>query len=80
MKEGAIDLVSVSSSVPAGVAKKLETVKAGSRPGPTRSGRGPIVDQDGKTVLKAGETADDKFLHGINFYVQGCAGEIAVVQ
>jgi basic membrane protein A len=27
-------------------------------------------------VLKAGEVADDKFLHGINFYVKGVKGKL----
>ena len=27
-------------------------------------------------MLKAGETADDKFLHGINFYVKGVQGKL----
>jgi basic membrane protein A len=62
--------------VPPGVAKKLDTVKAGLKAGTYAVWKGPIVDQDGKTVLKAGETADDKFLHGINFYVQGVQGKL----
>jgi simple sugar transport system substrate-binding protein len=33
------------------------------------------MDQSGKMLLKAGETADDKFLHGINFYVKGVKGK-----
>jgi simple sugar transport system substrate-binding protein len=76
VKEGAIDLVSVSPAVPAALKKKLETVKAGLKSGSYAIWKGPIVDQDGKTVLKAGETADDKFLHGINFYVSGVQGKL----
>jgi basic membrane protein A len=76
VKEGAIDLVSVSASVPGDVTKKLATVKAGLKAGSYAVWKGPIVDQDGKMVLKAGETADDKFLHGINFYVQGVQGKL----
>jgi basic membrane protein A len=76
VKEGAIDLVSVSSDVPAPLKAKLATVKAGLAAGTYAIWKGPIVDQDGKTVLKAGATADDKFLHGINFYVQGVQGKL----
>jgi simple sugar transport system substrate-binding protein len=76
VKEGAIDLVSVSDKVPAPVKKKLETVKAGLADGTFAIWKGPIADQSGKMVLKAGETADDKFLHGINFYVKGVQGKL----
>jgi basic membrane protein A and related proteins len=76
VKEGAIDLVSVASDVPAPLKKNLDDVKAGLKSGSYSIWKGPIVDQDGKTVLKAGETADDKFLHGINFYVKGVQGKL----
>ncbi|MES1209311.1 MAG: BMP family ABC transporter substrate-binding protein, partial [Pseudomonadota bacterium] len=76
VKEGAIDLVSVPASVPAGVKKKLDAVKAGLKSGSYAIWKGPILDQDGKTVLAAGQTGDDKFLHGINFYVKGVQGTL----
>jgi basic membrane protein A and related proteins len=76
VKEGAIDLVSVSDKVPAPVKKKLDTVKAGLADGTFAIWKGPIADQSGKMLLKAGETADDKFLHGINFYVKGVQGKL----
>jgi basic membrane protein A len=78
VKDGAIDLVSISADVPAAVKKKLEDVKAGLKGGTYAIWKGPIADQEGKVVLKAGETADDKFLHGINFYVKGVQGKLPV--
>jgi simple sugar transport system substrate-binding protein len=76
VKDGTIDLVSVSSSVPADLKKKVDTVKAGLKTGSYAIWKGPIVDQGGKTILKAGEVGDDKFLHGINFYVKGVQGQL----
>jgi simple sugar transport system substrate-binding protein len=38
--------------------------------------KGPIADQSGKELLKAGEVADDKFLHGVSFYVKGVQGSL----
>jgi basic membrane protein A len=76
VKEGAIDLVSLADSVPAAAKAKLETVKAGLKDGTFAVWKGPIVDSTGKEVLKAGESADDKFLHGINFYVKGVQGKV----
>ena len=76
VKEGAIDLVSLSSAVPDSVKQKLDKVKAGLKDGSFSIWKGPVADQSGKMVLKAGEVADDKFLHGINFYVKGVKGKL----
>jgi basic membrane protein A and related proteins len=76
VKEGAIDLVSLSDSVPAETKQRIETVKAGLKDGTFVIWKGSITDATGKEVLKAGESADDKFLHGINFYVKGVQGKL----
>jgi simple sugar transport system substrate-binding protein len=34
------------------------------------------VDNAGKSVLEKDAAADDKFLTGINFYVQGVEGKV----
>jgi basic membrane protein A and related proteins len=76
MKEGAIDLVAVSDKVPAEIKAKLESVKAGLKDGSFSIWKGPIFDQDGKEVVKAGEVAETKFLLGVNFYVKGVDGKL----
>jgi simple sugar transport system substrate-binding protein len=76
VKEGAIDVVSLSSKIPEEAKSKLMSVKTGLRDGSFAIWKGPIVDASGKEVLKAGEVADDKFLHGINFYVKGVKGKL----
>jgi basic membrane protein A len=75
VKEGAIDLASIADSVPAAAKEKIATIKSGLKDGSFAIWAGPIVDQSGKELLKAGETADDKFLHGITFYVKGVQGK-----
>jgi simple sugar transport system substrate-binding protein len=75
VKEGAIDLVSLSDAVPAPARAKLDAVKAGLKDGSFVIWKGPISDSTGKEVLKAGDAADDKFLHGISFYVKGVQGK-----
>ncbi len=75
VKEGAIDLASLSDVVPAEVKARIATVKAGLKDGSFAIWKGPILDQSGKEMLKAGEAADDKFLHGITFYVKGVQGK-----
>jgi basic membrane protein A len=75
VKEGAIDLVSISDKVPEVLKQKVEAVKKGLRDGTFAIWKGPVADQDGKELLKANQIADDKFLHGINFYVKGVKGK-----
>jgi basic membrane protein A and related proteins len=76
VKEGAIDIVSISDKVPAELKAKVETVKAGLKDGSFVIWKGPIVGQDGKEVVKKDESADDKFMSGINFYVKGVDGKV----
>jgi basic membrane protein A len=76
VKEGAIDLVSIADVVPADLKAKAEGVKAGLKDGSFVIWKGPILAQDGKELVKAGETADDKFLGGLKTYVKGVEGSV----
>ena len=76
VKEGAIDIVSISDKVPADVKAQVAKVKAGLKDGSLAIWKGPIQAQDGKEILKAGAVADDKFMSGINFYVKGVEGKV----
>jgi basic membrane protein A and related proteins len=76
VKEGAIDLVSLSDKIPAATKAKVEQVKQGLKDGSFSIWKGSIVDQAGKELIKAGEVAEPKFLLGINFYVKGVEGKV----
>jgi basic membrane protein A len=76
VKEGAIDIVSVSDKVPAELKAKVDAVKSGLKDGSYVIWKGPIVSNDGKEVLKKDEVADDKFLGGVNFFVKGVEGKV----
>ena len=76
VKEGAIDIVSISDKVPADIKAKVETVKAGLKDGSFVIWKGPIAGNDGKEMVAAGTNADDKFMGGINFYVKGVEGKV----
>ncbi len=73
---GAIDIVSISDKVPAKIKARVEAVKAGLKDHSFTIWKGPIIGQNGATVLAAGAKADDKFLHGISFYVKGVEGQV----
>jgi basic membrane protein A and related proteins len=76
VKEGAIDIVSISEKVPADLKTKVETVKAGLKDGSFVIWKGPITSNEGKEMVAAGSNADDKFLGGINFFVKGVEGKV----
>ncbi len=76
VKEGAIDIVSISDKVPAELKAKVEAVKAGLKDGSFSIWKGPIMGNDGKEVLAKDAVADDKFLGGVNFYVKGVDGKV----
>ena len=76
VKEGAIDIVSISDKVPADVKAKVEAAKAGLKDGSLVIWQGPIVANDGKEVVAKDSAADDKFLGGINFFVKGVEGKV----
>ena len=76
VKEGAIDLVSIASDVPAETQAKVESVKAGLRDGSFAIWKGPIRGSDGQDLLAAGVVADDAFLAKLNVYVQGVDGKV----
>ncbi len=76
VKDGAIDIVSISDKVPAETKEAVAKVKAGLADGSFVIWKGPILGQDGKERLKKDEVADDKFLSGINFFVKGVDAKI----
>ena len=76
VKEGAIDIVSISDKVPAEIKAKVDVVKAGLKDGSFVIWKGPITSNDGKEMVAAGTNADDKFMGGINFFVKGVEGKV----
>ena len=76
MKQGAIDVVSISDAVPAEVKKLAEDKKAEIRDGKFNVWTGPLTDNTGKQVLAKDTTGDDKFVASIMFFVKGVEGKI----
>ena len=76
IKEGANDLTAISSQVPQDVKDLVAKTKADIADGSFVIFKGPLADNAGKEILKAGEAADDKMLGGLNFYVKGVEGKV----
>ena len=76
VKEGAIDLVSISEKVPGEIRARIEHVKAGLKDGSFAIWKGPIKSNKGRLMLKDGEKADDMFLGDLKSFVEGVEGRV----
>ena len=71
LKTGMVTMAPYNKSIPADVVALAEKARKGIIDGSVHPFTGPIKNQAGKIVLKAGERAPDGMLLGMNFYVEG---------
>jgi basic membrane protein A len=76
LKDNAIDLKAFNADVPADVQTAVDDRKKTIIDGSTPIWKGPIKDNTGKEVIAKDVVADDGFLHGIKFYVEGVQGKV----
>ena len=76
LKEGAIDLKAFNPNVPADIKTLVEERKKTIIDGTAPIWKGPIKDNTGKEAIAKDTVADDAFLHGIKFYVEGVEGKV----
>ncbi len=76
VKDGAIDMASPASDLPADVKTLLAEKIAALKEGKLHPFQGPVKDQSGKEVAASGKTIEDKDLKGMTYYVQGVEGSI----
>ncbi len=73
---GMVDLAPFSKKIPADVREMAAKARADITSGKMHVFTGPINKQDGSVWLKAGQTAPDGDLAGMNFYVEGIEGSL----
>jgi basic membrane protein A len=76
LKDNAIDLKAFNADVPADVQTAVNDRKKTIIDGSAPIWKGPIKDNTGKEVIAKDVVADDGFLHGIKFYVEGVQGKV----
>ncbi len=76
MADGEVVIGEISSEVPADVKAEAEAMIAALTGGTYHPFTGPINKQDGTPWLADGEVATDEQLVGLNFYIEGLAGDI----
>jgi simple sugar transport system substrate-binding protein len=74
--DGEVLIGEITEAVPAEVKAEAEALAASIADGSYHPFTGPLNKQDGTAWLAEGQVATDEELHGLNFYVEGIAGEI----
>ncbi|WP_417513169.1 BMP family ABC transporter substrate-binding protein [Minwuia sp.] len=76
IKSGMVAFAPYGDAVPADVRKLADAARDAIALGTLHPFTGPLNRQDGSVWLKDGETASDKDLLGMNFYVEGIEGSV----
>ena len=76
INDGVVQIGEITEAVPAEVKAEAEALAASIADGSYHPFTGPLNKQDGSPWLAEGQTATDDELRGLNFYVEGIAGEI----
>lgn len=76
VKDGMIKTVPLNASVPADVKDLVEKLEAEMRAGSFHPFTGPVVDQDGKVRVPAGEVISDDELGQMKYFVEGVASKL----
>jgi len=76
IKDGMVVIAPMSDKIPADVQKLAMDARDAIAAGTLHPFTGPLNKQDGSVWLKAGETAPDGDLAGMNFYVEGISGSL----
>lgn len=76
IKDGFIDLAPINPVVPQATQDKVAALKQQIKDGSFHPFTGPIVAQDGKEVLPAGQPMSDEALGQMNYYVKGVSSKM----
>ncbi|MEX6503777.1 BMP family ABC transporter substrate-binding protein [Pseudomonas zhanjiangensis] len=76
VQQGMIETVPLNASVPDEVRALVDKLQADMRAGSFHPFTGPVVDQDGKTRVPAGEVISDNDLGHMKYFVQGVASKL----
>jgi simple sugar transport system substrate-binding protein len=76
IKENTIEIASISKDIPDVIMTRPREAFSAIKSGTLKIWRGPIVSSTGKQILNFNEFADDKFLSGMNYFVQGVEGKV----
>ena len=76
MKDGMIKLAPLGAAVPADVKTLVAKLEGEIKAGTLHPFAGPVLNQDGKTVVPAGKNMTDEELGKMDYFVQGVASKL----
>jgi simple sugar transport system substrate-binding protein len=76
LKEGFIKMAPMSAQVPKAVQEQVNKLEGEIKAGKFHPFTGPVVDQDGKVRVPAGQTISDEDLQKMDYFVQGVASKM----
>jgi simple sugar transport system substrate-binding protein len=76
IKDGMVKLAPLSPAVPKAVKDLVVKTQAEIVSGKLQPFAGPLVDQDGKTLVPAGQSMSDEEIGKMNFFVEGVASKL----
>jgi basic membrane protein A len=74
--DGMVSLAPLNKAIPAELQARIAKMEKQMANGSLHAFAGPVVDQDGKTVVAAGQNMTDEQLGGMGFYVQGVVSKL----
>ncbi|MEM7564314.1 MAG: hypothetical protein AAF353_14870 [Pseudomonadota bacterium] len=74
--EGMVALAPLNKAIPEELQNRIREMEKQMTAGTLHPFQGPVVDQDGKEVVAAGQTMSDEDLSGMNYYLQGVVSKI----
>jgi basic membrane protein A len=74
--QGMVKLAPLNPAIPADLQARIKKMEGQLADGSLHAFAGPVVDQDGKTVVSAGQHMTDAQLSSMNFYVQGVVSKL----
>ncbi len=75
-KEGMIRLAPLNPVIPAELQQRVKQMEADLKAGTLKPFAGPVVRQDGKVLVKAGEAMTDHDLEKMNYYLEGVTSKL----
>ncbi len=76
IKDGMVKLAPLSPAVPKAVKDLVAKTQADIVSGKLQPFQGPLLDQDGKTIVPAGKTMGDEEIGKMDYFVQGVASKL----
>ena len=75
-QQGMVSLAPLNSAIPADLQSRIRDMEKQLTDGSLHPFTGPVIDQDGKEIVAAGETMSDDQLNSMNYYLQGVVSKL----